>query len=137
MLTFRARARNGGPSSSGHPGTIRPMMGRIRRHDVSNARAVYSTDGGRIDAPPGSPDPGGGIDGIVRVSRTTAGRKGKTVTLVSGIPPGDLADVGRELRRLVGSGGSVKDGVVEVQGDHRDRIAEHLGARFRVKIAGG
>lgn len=71
------------------------------------------------------------------MSRTKAGRKGKTVTLVTGIPPADLADVGKELRRLVGSGGSVKDGVVEIQGDHRDRIADHLRTRFQVKVAGG
>lgn len=73
----------------------------------------------------------------MRVSRTKAGRKGKTVTLVTGIPPADLADVGKELRRLVGSGGSVKEGVVEIQGDHRDRIADHLRTRFQVKVAGG
>jgi len=73
----------------------------------------------------------------VRVSRTKAGRKGKTVTLVTGIPPADLADVGKELRRLVGSGGSVKEGIVEIQGDHRDRIADHLRTRFQVKVAGG
>ncbi len=79
----------------------------------------------------------GASDGIVRVSRTKAGRKGKTVTLVTGIPPADLAGVGQELRRLVGSGGSVKEGVVEIQGDHRDRIADHLRTRFQVKVAGG
>ena len=62
----------------------------------------------------------------MRVSRTKAGRKGKTVTLVTGIPPADLAEVGKELRRFVGSGGSVKEGVVEIQGDHRDRIADCL-----------
>ena len=73
----------------------------------------------------------------MRVSRTKAGRKGKTVTLVTGIPPADLAAVGQELRRLVGSGGSVKEGVVEIQGDHRDRIADHLRTRFQVKVAGG
>ncbi len=73
----------------------------------------------------------------MRVSRTKAGRKGKTVTLVTGIPPADLADVGKELRRLVGSGGSVKEGIVEIQGDHRDRIADHLRTRFQVKVAGG
>ena len=73
----------------------------------------------------------------MRVSRTKAGRKGKTVTLVTGIPPADLTDVGKELRRFVGSGGSVKEGVVEIQGDHRDRIADHLRTRFQVKVAGG
>ena len=104
-----------------------------------NARAVYSSEVGRIDEAPAAqaaPSPGS-ADGIVRVSRTKAGRKGKTVTLVTGLPPGDLAGIARDLKRLCGSGGSVKDGVVEVQGDHRDVVARHLGARFRVKIAGG
>ncbi len=92
-----------------------------------------------------SPDPAptqagrsaGSADGIVRVSRTKAGRKGKTVTLVTGLPPAELRDIARELKRLCGSGGAVKDGVVEVQGDHRDAVAAHLGARYRVTIAGG
>lgn len=114
-------------------------MARIRPHNEGNARAVYSTESGRLDtadapAPAASP---GSSDGIVRVSRTSAGRKGKTVTLVTGLPPADLAPIAKELKRLCGSGGSVKDGVVEVQGDHRDTVAAHLGQRFRVKIAGG
>jgi translation initiation factor 1 len=112
-------------------------MARIRKGGDASFRTVFTTDVGRIDSTPTPIASAGASDGIVRVSRTTAGRKGKTVTLVTGIPPGQLADVGKELRRLVGSGGSVKDGVVEVQGDHRDRIAEHLGQRFRVKISGG
>ena len=114
-------------------------MGRIRREAPGNARAVYSTESGRItDAPQAAPGPSAGsADGIVRVSRTKAGRKGKTVTLVTGLPPADLGDVAKELKRLCGSGGSVKDGVVEVQGDHRDKVATHLGQRFTVKISGG
>jgi translation initiation factor 1 len=113
-------------------------MGRIRRDDPGNTQAVYSTESGRIDSAPAAPAPSAGsTDGIVRVSRTSAGRRGKTVTLVTGISPGDLGDVAKELKRLCGSGGSVKDGVVEVQGDHRDKVAAHLGQRFRVKIAGG
>jgi translation initiation factor 1 len=114
-------------------------MGRIRRNDPGDSRAVYSTEGGRIpESPAAAPAASAGsADGVVRVSRTSAGRKGKTVTLVTGLPPGELRDIARELRRLCGSGGSVKDGVVEVQGDHRDAVAAHLGTRFRVKLAGG
>lgn len=125
-------------------GTIAPAMGRIRRDIGGNARAVYSSESGRIHSDAaaqgggtqGAPSPGS-PDGIVRVSRTKAGRKGKTVTLVTGLPPADLASTASELKRLCGSGGAVKDGVVEVQGDHRDKVAAHLGTRFRVKIAGG
>ena len=111
-------------------------MARIRRSD-GNAETVFSTDVGRIRADQAPVASAGSSVGIVRVSRTSAGRKGKTVTLVTGIPPGELAATGKELKRLCGSGGSVKDGVVEVQGDHRDKVAAHLGARYRVKIAGG
>lgn len=86
----------------------------------------------RAAAPPPPPP-----DGVVRVSRSKAGRKGKTVTLVTGLPPADLDAVARELKRLCGAGGAVKDGVLEVQGDHRERVATHLGGRYRVKLAGG
>lgn len=102
-----------------------------------NTRLVYTSEGGRVrpegEAAPAAPRG----DGIVRVSRTRAGRRGKTVTLVTGLPPADVGAVAAELKRLCGSGGSVKDGVVELQGDHRARVAERLAARYRVKPAGG
>lgn len=84
-----------------------------------------------------APAPGPPRDGIVRVSRTSSGRRGKTVTLVTGLPPGDLRAVAGELKRLCGSGGAVKEATVEIQGDHRARIIEHLAGRYRVKAAGG
>ena len=108
------------------------------RRDPDEAPLVYSTGTGRVRQERPRPAAGAAAgDGIVRVSRTTAGRKGKTVTLVTGVPAADLAGVARDLKRLCGSGGAVKDGVVEVQGDHRDRVAAHLGTRYRVKLAGG
>jgi translation initiation factor 1 len=103
-----------------------------------NTKLVYSSEGGRVPERPstasGPPRPG---DGVVRVGRTSSGRRGKTVTLVSGLPPADLAGVAKELKRLCGSGGSVKDGVVEVQGDHRAKVIAHLEGRYRVKATGG
>lgn len=104
----------------------------------TNTRLVYSTEGGRApeDPPATAPGPPGG-DGVVRVSRTSSGRRGKTVTLVTGLPAGDVAAVAKELKRLCGSGGSAKDGVVEIQGDQRERIIAHLQGRYRVKAAGG
>jgi translation initiation factor 1 len=106
-----------------------------------NARRVYSTEGGRVPAerraPARAERPGAPADGVVRVSRTKAGRKGKTVTLVTGLPPGDVEAVAKELRRTCGAGGAVKDGVVELQGDHRERAARQLEGRYRVKLAGG
>ena len=103
-----------------------------------NSRLVYSSEGGRVREPERAEGPGAGPgDGVVRVSRTSSGRRGKTVTLVTGLPPADRAGVAKELKRLCGSGGSVKAGTVEVQGDHRDKVIAHLSGRYRVKAAGG
>jgi translation initiation factor 1 len=109
---------------------------------------VYSTDSGRMcpacrhpvaaclckaaQAPPG--------DGSVRVSRESKGRGGKTVTLVRGLALDEeaLAALGKRLRSACGTGGTVKDGVLEVQGDHTERVAALLRAEgFAVKRAGG
>ena len=79
-------------------------------------------------------------DGVVRVSRETKGRKGAGVTLVTGLPlAGDeLRKLGRELKKACGSGGTVKDGVVEIQGDHRDKVVAWLEAKgYSVRRAGG
>jgi translation initiation factor 1 len=67
-------------------------------------------------------------NGVVRVSRQTKGRGGKSVTLVTGLAldPIALASLGKQLRTACGSGGTVKDGVLEVQGDHCERIIEVL-----------
>lgn len=77
-------------------------------------------------------------DGTVRVLRDRGGRGGKVVTVVAGLPIEDAPAVGTELKRLCGSGGTTKGDVVEIQGDHRDRVAEVLRARgYTVKLAGG
>ena len=79
-------------------------------------------------------------DGVVRVSRQTKGRGGKSVTLVKGLALDSLAlDVlGKQLRTACGSGGTVKDGVIEVQGDHCDLVIEALKKHgHRAKRAGG
>ena len=102
-----------------------------------NARLVYSSEGGRVrDEPDSAPQKPLG-DGVVRVSRSSAGRKGKTVTIITGLPPSEAAAVAVELKKLCGSGGAVKDGVVELQGDHRDKVVARLEQRYRVKRAGG
>jgi len=79
-------------------------------------------------------------DGIVRVRREVQGRKGKTVTSISGVPLPDaeLRELASELKRHCGSGGSAKDGVIEIQGDHRDALVALLETRgYTVKRAGG
>ncbi|WP_422017032.1 translation initiation factor Sui1 [Roseateles sp.] len=111
---------------------------------------VYATDVGRVCPGCGQAiaqcackakaRPAG--DGIVRVSRETAGRKGKGVTVVRGVPLDDaaLTALGKQLKATCGSGGTVKDGVVEIQGDHLDKVVAWLKARpegWTVKRAGG
>ena len=109
---------------------------------------VYSTDGGTMCPQCRKPvtqcvcrriAPASG-DGTVRVSRETAGRGGKAVTVVRGLALDDaaLASLAKQLKALCGSGGTVKDGVIEVQGDHCERVIETLKKQGRVvKRAGG
>jgi translation initiation factor 1 len=76
----------------------------------------------------------------VRVGRETQGRNGKAVTVVSGLPllPDELKALAKELKQRCGTGGTVKDGVLEIQGDHRDLIVEELARRgYDVKRSGG
>jgi translation initiation factor 1 len=118
---------------------------------MQSNRVVYDTDRGRTDrcsyckrrleacVCPNRPASKSG-DGIVRVSRDRKGRRGKTVTVVSGLPGGDaaLAESTASLKRLCGTGGTVADGNVEIQGDHRERVAARLTELgHRVKLAGG
>lgn len=110
---------------------------------------VYSTDSGRMcptcrmpqaQCRCGATPASTATDGVVRVSRETKGRAGKGVTLVRGLAldPLALAALGKQLKTACGSGGTVKDGVIEVQGDHRERVVEILkGQGFSVKRAGG
>jgi translation initiation factor 1 len=79
-------------------------------------------------------------DGNVKVSRESKGRGGKTVTLVRGLPlaADELAALGKQLRSACGSGGTVKDGVLEIQGDHCERVmAELTKLGHKPKRAGG
>jgi translation initiation factor 1 len=107
---------------------------------VSNSRLVYSTDDGdrrRDEKQKQRPAQPRG-DGIVRVFRDTSSRRGKTVTVIRGLPGADLAATATDLKKLCGSGGSVKDGAVEIQGDHREKIVARLRAQgHQVKLAGG
>ncbi len=79
-------------------------------------------------------------DGNVRVGRETKGRKGKGVTIITGVPLGgtELQALATHLKKRCGSGGTLKDGVIEVQGDHRDLVVEELQKRgWSVKRSGG
>ncbi len=79
-------------------------------------------------------------DGIVRISRSTKGRRGKGVTLITGVPlPADeLKKFAKTLKARCGSGGTVRGDVIEIQGDHRDTVEKVLVAKgYKVKRAGG
>lgn len=79
-------------------------------------------------------------DGIVRVARSTKGRKGKCVTVVTGIPldEGDLKKLARQLKQKCGAGGTAKNATIEIQGDHRDTLIEELKNQgYTVKRSGG
>ena len=79
-------------------------------------------------------------DGIVRVGKETKGRKGKGVTVITGVPleAAELKELGRKLKAKCGAGGTVRDGVIEIQGDHRDALLEELRKHgWTVKRAGG
>ena len=105
-----------------------------------NSRLVYSTDQGRVktaDAPAQTAAPG---DGIVRIKRETKGRKGKGVSLITGLPltEPELKVLAKSLKQLCGTGGAVKDGIIEIQGDHREVLKTALEKQaYTVKLAGG
>ena len=116
----------------------------------NNSSLIYSSDHGRHCPDCGRPldqcscqaktQVRPGKDGIVRVGRETKGRKGKGVTIVTGVPlsGGELSDLAKQLKVRCGAGGTLKQGVIEIQGDHRDTVVRLLeDAGFSVKRAGG
>lgn len=103
-----------------------------------NSRLVYSTDQGRVK-PETAANTAAAGDGIVRLHRETKGRKGKGVTLVKGLTleAAELKKLAKRLKQLCGTGGSIKEFTIEIQGDQREAIKaelEKLG--HQVKIAG-
>jgi translation initiation factor 1 len=116
---------------------------------MSNSRLAYSTENGSVCPDCGKPADecvcGNGVvgtkkDGVVRIRREVKGRAGKTVTTISGIPLArmQLEAVASELKRRCHAGGSVKAGVIVIQGDHRKTAMSILEAKgYKVKLAGG
>jgi len=111
-------------------------MERRQLNAAAGARSVNQPGASRAPTSvPGAP-----ADGVVRLFRDRGGRGGKVVTVIRGLPERGEALAARatELKRLCGAGGGVKDSVIEIQGDHRERIAAHLRTLgFIVKLAGG
>jgi len=109
---------------------------------VADRRVVYSSSDGdlRKARDPSVTRARAAAGGRVKVRREVAGRRGKAVTTVSGVPLADpaLKELAGRLKKRCGVGGSVKDGVIELQGDHRDVVMEVLrGEGYDVVAAGG
>lgn len=106
---------------------------------MSNSRLVYSTDTGRVkQAKQPSNVPTG--DGIVRIQRITKGKKGKGISLITGLglEKATLKTLCSELKKTCGCGGAVKDFDIEIQGDVRDKLKTILeGKGYKVKLSGG
>lgn len=102
------------------------------------SRLVYSTDGGRVKQTATAEVLV--TDGVVRIRRETKGRKGKGVTTLTGLALTDtnLKLLAKQLKQKCSTGGTVKDGIIEIQGDHREILRVELEKRgHRVKLAGG
>lgn len=106
-----------------------------------DAQVVWSSDGGDRRKDRGAPRSAAAeTGGRVKVRREVAGRRGKAVTTVAGVPGNDAAlkALAGRLKKRCGVGGSAKDGVIELQGDHRDVVVEVLrGEGYDVVLAGG
>lgn len=120
----------------------------------SNNRLVYSDDVGATcpicsqrlqkcrchNKPAHKPVNSGKTDGIIRLQRETKGRKGQGVTLITGVPllGDELKSLAKTLKQKCGTGGTIKNGIIEIQGDHRDLLLKLLEEKgWKVKKAGG
>lgn len=121
----------------------------MRSNREKNEGIVYSTDSGKVCPECGNPirqcncgrrsllTPS---DGIVRIGRETKGRKGSGVSIITGVPldGNDLKKLARQLKKKCGTGGTIKSGTIEIQGDHRDLLKQELSKLgYTVKLSGG
>ena len=107
---------------------------------ANNSRLVYSSGRGRIIEKKKDTLQHSGEDGIARVRREKKGRGGKTVTTITGLDlnAAQMKKLASELKRLCGTGGSVKNGVIEIQGDNTYQVVQALDERgYKAKRAGG
>ena len=119
---------------------------------IDNSRLVYSTETGKICTSCQKPISGCTCkkkksrsqktikpDGVIRVQREVKGRRGKTVTTIFGfdLDDNELKDLAKQLKRSCGTGGSVKDGIIIIQGDHRDALLSELKKQgYTAKLSG-
>jgi len=137
------------PFVKGVRGILKVGKRKLIKHKLNMNNIVFSTEFGRMC--PGCGKPVAKCvcrqhktafkgDGTVRVGRETKGRKGKGVTVITGIPlnSDEITKLAKKLKQKLGTGGTVKDGVIEIQGDHRDALVEELKEKgFKVKRSGG
>ncbi|PKK90999.1 MAG: stress response translation initiation inhibitor YciH [Candidatus Wallbacteria bacterium HGW-Wallbacteria-1] len=124
----------------------------MRQRNIGSGGVVYSSENGRmcpacnttvascICGKKTSSPLSSGSNAIVRVSRATSGRRGKGVTIITGVPlqGPEMDNLARELKKKCGAGGTLKDGIIEIQGEHRDFLVEELRSRgWVVKRSGG
>lgn len=108
--------------------------------DWQDALLVYSTESGKVKPEQKKEVRSTSTDGVVRIHRETKGRKGKGVSLIKGLDldAAALKALGSDLKKKCGCGGAVKDGVIEVQTDDREKLGTLLQAKgYKVKLAGG
>jgi translation initiation factor 1 len=133
---FGGLSANGLPAAAGRPienPKSMPVNPANARSSQDTSRAGSSQQRGKIENRPNR--------GRVDIKRTTAGRGGKTVTIVTGFTGIGLPEkesLAKKMRNACGCGGTVKDGEIEIQGDQREKIAQILtDAGFRPVFAGG
>ncbi len=105
-----------------------------------DSRLVYSTETGRVRPSDKKDKSIPKSDGKVRVERSTKGRKGKGVSLIKGLAleNAQLKELAKKLKQKCGTGGTIKNNVIEIQGDHRDFLVQELNRLgYKAKKAGG
>ncbi len=106
---------------------------------MSNSRIVYTTESGKVNAEKDQPSVPQG-DGVVRIQRITKGRKGKGVSIISGLglDKPSLKPLCTDLKKTCGCGGAIKGYDIEIQGDVRDKLKAILESKgYKVKLSGG
>jgi translation initiation factor 1 len=118
-------------SDAAQPGRCQTCGKRLDRCTCGERRAPTAEPSRTLNLP---------RDGVVRLLRDRKGRGGKTVTLIAGVSgsPPELGALASDLKRLCGTGGTVRGELIEIQGDVRERIRTELARRgYTVKLVGG